>query len=84
MSANHEYWIAVCQFGVLVVVARIFPDVHEGIGPQEALRRSRVTPVTKWRYESGQVAVGLMQGATVIAVPGIRDGLPRVLRDVMG
>ena len=48
------------------------------------MRRSRVTPATKWRYESGQVAVKLTQGDAMIAVPGISDGLTSVLGDAAG
>ena len=32
LFARREFWIAVYQFGALVVVARIFPDVHKAIG----------------------------------------------------
>ena len=32
LFARREFWIAVYQFGALVVGARIFPDVHKAIG----------------------------------------------------
>ena len=36
-------------------------------------------PAAKWCNKGGHVAIRLTQGDAVVAVPGVRDGLPRVL-----
>jgi len=48
---------------------------------EESLRCPCVPPAAERSDEGGQVAVRLAQGYAVIAVPGIRDCLPRVFGD---
>ena len=50
-------------------------------GREESLGRSCVPPETKRSNKGGQVAIGLAQRYTVVAVPGIRDCFPCVFGD---